>query len=72
LRALNNQPRSTVTWTLESSQGGTRLTLVHSGFAPDRAANGYATGWFKFVNDLKSMVEIGPSRQKANVDDPDY
>jgi hypothetical protein len=45
----------------KSSEGGTRLTLVHCGFAPDRPMDDYATDWHKFVNDLKSMIEIGSS-----------
>lgn len=67
-----DDPETVVTWTLEGSEGGTRLTLVHSGFAPDRSADDYTTGWFKFVNDLKSMIEIGLSWKKAIADDADY
>ena len=57
-----------VTWTLEDSEGGTRLTLVHAGFAKDRSTDDYTTGWLKFINKLKSMVEIGDSWQEIQVE----
>ena len=57
-----------VTWTLEDSEGGTRLTLVHSGFGKDRSTDDYTAGWWKFINYLKSMVEIGDSWQEVQVE----
>ena len=57
-----------VTWILEDSEGGTRLTLVHSGFAKDRSTDDYTAGWWKFINCLKSMVEIGNSWQEVQVE----
>jgi uncharacterized protein YndB with AHSA1/START domain len=54
-----------VSWVLEDSEGGTRITMVHSGFAPDRCTGDYTAGWWKFVNYLKSMVEIGSSWQEV-------
>jgi hypothetical protein len=63
-----DDPETIVTWALEGSEGGTRLTLVHSGFAPDRPTHDYTTGWHKFVNDLKSMIEIGSSWTEAATD----
>ena len=50
-----------VTWTLEDSGGRTRLTLVHSGFAPDKATGGINAGWLNFASWVKSIVEYGPS-----------
>lgn len=52
-----------VTWTLEESGGKTRLTLVHSGFAPDTENGGLYTGWLNFASWVKSMVEYGASWQ---------
>jgi uncharacterized protein YndB with AHSA1/START domain len=49
-----------VTWTLEGSGGKTRLTIVHSGFAPDKPTGGYNTGWLNFLSWIKSIVEYGP------------
>ena len=62
-----DDPETVVTWRLEESQGGTRLTLVHSGFASKRTMEDYSTGWYFFVNSLKSMIEIGASWKKAMV-----
>jgi len=59
------EPATTVTWTLEGSGGKTHLTLVHSGFAPDRACQDYQVGWLHFLNRLKFLVEVGPTWQKA-------
>ncbi len=52
-----------VTWTLEGSGGKTRLTLVHSGFAPDKETGGIQEGWLNFMSWVKSLVEYGPGWQ---------
>jgi uncharacterized protein YndB with AHSA1/START domain len=51
---------STVTWTLEPSGGKTRLTIVHSGFAPDQPTGGYQAGWLNFLNWIRSLAEYEP------------
>jgi uncharacterized protein YndB with AHSA1/START domain len=61
------EPETVVTWTLEGSAGGTRLTLVHSGFGADRITDDYTTGWLYFVSSMKSMIGMGPSWRRANV-----
>ena len=61
-----------VTWSLEGSGDRTRLTLVHNGFTADRYSEDYRTGWLKFMNDIKSMVEIGASWKAAKLDNPDH
>jgi uncharacterized protein YndB with AHSA1/START domain len=61
-----------VTWVLEDSEGGTRITLVHSGFGKDRSTDDYTGGWWKFINSLKSMVEIGDSWQEVQVEKSDH
>jgi uncharacterized protein YndB with AHSA1/START domain len=48
-----------VTWELEGSEGKTHLTLVHSGFGPGPANEGYEVGWAAFVVSLKRMLELG-------------
>lgn len=48
-----------VTWTLEGSGGTTRLTLVHSGFDPERRSDDYRFGWQSFLNRVKFVVERG-------------
>jgi uncharacterized protein YndB with AHSA1/START domain len=65
------QEETVVTWVLEDSEGGTRLTLVHSGFGKDRSTDDYTCGWSKFINSLKSMVEIGDSWQEVQVEKSD-
>ncbi len=50
-----------LTWTLEGSGGRTRLTLVHSGFAPDHDNSGLHTGWLNYMSWIKSLVEYGPA-----------
>ncbi len=52
-----------LTWTLEGSAGRTRLTLVHSGFAPDHDNSGIYMGWLNFMSWIKSLVEYGPGWQ---------
>lgn len=48
-----------VTWTLEESNGKTRLTLVQSGFADDDNTAGIQVGWRNFVNSIRSIAEYG-------------
>lgn len=66
------EPDTIVTWTLEGSGGRTHLTLVHSGFAPDRACEDYQVGWSHFLNRLKFMVELGAGWQKPELSAHDY
>jgi uncharacterized protein YndB with AHSA1/START domain len=57
-------PDSTVVrWELDGSQGHTHLTIVHSGFGPDRRPDGYQLGWMEFLASLKRMHEAGPAWQ---------
>ncbi len=46
-----------VTWELAESQGRTRLTLMHSGFAPDARHDSYRTGWHSFLVQIKTLLE---------------
>jgi len=51
-----------VTWTLSAAPGGTRLRLVHSGFALPRNETAFRTmgdGWKKVVPRLRATVEEG-------------
>jgi uncharacterized protein YndB with AHSA1/START domain len=52
-----------VTWELEGSGGKTRLTFVHSGFAPDQPTGFLRTGWLNFMSWVKSISEFGPEWQ---------
>jgi uncharacterized protein YndB with AHSA1/START domain len=54
-------PAATVVrWELDGDQGSTYLTIVHSGFGPDRRTEGYQLGWMEFLASLKRMHEVGP------------
>lgn len=59
-----DETETIVTWSLEGSGGRTQLTLVHSGFAASRENADYQIGWTKYINQIKSMVEVGPDWQK--------
>jgi uncharacterized protein YndB with AHSA1/START domain len=59
-----DQPETVVTWTLAGSGGSTRLTLVHSGFTQDRKSRDYKTGWLKYLNRIKNLVEVGSRWQQ--------
>jgi uncharacterized protein YndB with AHSA1/START domain len=62
-------PDTVVTWELEGTGGGTRLTLVHSGFTDARSAGGYDVGWAAFLASFKRMQELeGRWRPVQSVD----
>jgi uncharacterized protein YndB with AHSA1/START domain len=61
------EPESVTTWTLEGSGGRTRVTIVQSGFAPDRNGEDYYIGWCKFASRLKTMLEEGPEWSRVRV-----
>jgi uncharacterized protein YndB with AHSA1/START domain len=60
---LLDESATVMTWTLAESGGKTRLTLIHSGFAPDAPTDGLQSGWLNYMNWIKSLVEIGPAWQ---------
>lgn len=59
------EPDTVTTWELEGSEGGTRLTVAQSGFAPDRRGEDYYIGWHKFIWRLKAMLEAGPDWERV-------
>jgi len=62
-----DEPQSVTTWTLDGSGGKTRVTIVQSGFAPDRNSEDYFIGWCKFAARLKTMLEEGPNWDRVKV-----
>jgi uncharacterized protein YndB with AHSA1/START domain len=50
---------SHVTLTLSESDGGTRVSLVHSGISADDMFERYEQGWQGFLANLKSVLETG-------------
>jgi uncharacterized protein YndB with AHSA1/START domain len=57
-------PETTVTWVLEGSEGGTRITLTHTGFAAGVEHDGLDIGWFGFLLALRSILEQGEQWSK--------
>ena len=51
------------TWTLSESNGKTRLTFVHSGFAPDEENVSAYLGWLSYITRLKGIAEVGAAWQ---------
>jgi uncharacterized protein YndB with AHSA1/START domain len=58
-----NEEHTVVTWELQGSRGRTKLTLVHSGFAPDRNMGDYHAGWTAFLTMIKGLLETGDTWQ---------
>lgn len=57
-----------VTWKLEELGGGlTRLSLEHSGFAPEYDDEEYRAGWFSFLAIIKGICELGAGWQRVSV-----
>ena len=50
-------PKTTVTWLLESAGDGTRVTVIHSGFARTTDISDYPFGWSGFLGQLKALGE---------------
>jgi uncharacterized protein YndB with AHSA1/START domain len=51
------------TWTLTENHGKTRLTFVHSGFAPDESNSSAYLGWLSYIIRVKSIAEFGAEWQ---------
>jgi uncharacterized protein YndB with AHSA1/START domain len=66
------EPETVVTWSLTDTPAGTRLVLVHAGFDDHRLDHPYRTGWTKFLNRVKHLVESGPSWEAARTIAHDY
>ena len=64
LSGIHDGVENILTWTLAESNGKTRLTMVHSGFAPDKDT-GMTTGWLNFMSWVKSISEYGNDWQPA-------
>ena len=66
------EPATIVSWELEGSGGRTRLTLVQSGFGPDRTNDDYQSGWLSFLVRIKQLVETGAAWQKPVLTATEY
>lgn len=64
----DGQQESTVlSFTLNENDGKTRLTLIHSGFAPDHDNFGIKVGWLNFLGWIRSVAEYGEDWKPALV-----
>lgn len=64
---LASEPRSRVTWRIETQADGvTLLTVLHDrlGAAPKTAARVAGTGWMRVLSGLKTVLETGRSLDK--------
>ncbi|MEJ2204396.1 MAG: SRPBCC family protein [Gemmatimonadota bacterium] len=50
-------PPQSVTWLLEPSDGGTRVTLIHAGFVRAADLSDYPFGWDHFMDQMKGVAE---------------
>jgi uncharacterized protein YndB with AHSA1/START domain len=66
------EPDTVVKWSLEESDGRTRLLLVHSGFGADRLSDDYNLGWGAFLVQIKALAETGDRWQKVTTNEADY
>ena len=51
------------TWTLTENDGKTRMTFVHSGFAPDEPNVSANLGWLSYMSRVRSITEYGAAWQ---------
>jgi uncharacterized protein YndB with AHSA1/START domain len=58
-------PETVVTWELEGSGGGTRITLTHTGFADGVEHDGLDIGWYGFLLSLRAILELGDQWSKV-------
>ena len=58
-----NEPEAIVCWTLQEAAGGTRLSLLNSGYAPDDDTSGLHVGWRNFLGWARSAAEYGADWQ---------
>jgi uncharacterized protein YndB with AHSA1/START domain len=56
---MRDDPLTTVTWNLEAVDGGTRVTLVHSGWPKSSDPRKVDKTWAGILATLKSVVETG-------------
>lgn len=56
-------PDNSARWTLQPEAGGTRLSLLNSGYAPDDDTMGLHVGWRNFLGWARSLAEYGADWQ---------
>jgi uncharacterized protein YndB with AHSA1/START domain len=69
---FEGEPDTVVTWSLDGSGAKSRLNLKHVGFTDDSHLDAYATGWAKFLNRVKHLVEGGTGWKRAVAESTDF
>ena len=66
---MRDDPLTVVTWTLEPVEGGTRVTLVNSGWPADAKMDKVDSTWQGILVALKSVIETGdvPTKQRVTL-----
>ncbi len=59
----DDEPEAFVRWTLQEEAGGTRLSMLNSGYAPDDDTSGLHIGWRNFLGWARSAAEYGADWQ---------
>ena len=65
----DDSPPTVLTYTLEDSAGGTRITIVHSGFADDDDIGGMAEGFFSGIVEIAWQLETQGAWPPVKVSD---
>ena len=58
-----DEPDAFARWSLQEEAGGTRLSLLNSGYAPDDDTSGLHVGWRNFLGWARSAAEYGADWQ---------
>ena len=64
---MRDDPLTVVTWTLEPVEGGTKVTLVNSGWPEDAKMDRVDSTWQGILASLKTVVETGDVSGKQKV-----
>ncbi len=64
---MRDDPLTVVTWSLESVAGGTRVTLINSGWPTDAKMEKVDATWQGILESLKTVVETGDVSGKQKV-----
>lgn len=68
IMAMKPEPATLVTWELKEEQGGTRVTIVHTGWTSAHAApEKVSAGWTEILSLLKQDLETGKLPLKTRV-----
>ena len=64
---MGDDPLTVLTWTLEPVDGGTRVTLVNSGWPADARMDKVDSTWQGILASLKTVIETGDVSGKQKV-----